>query len=338
MRKNRNLDTIAAEIRETERDSVFARGKLLNEAMDACKHGEWGSWLWDEFAMSTSTADRLRGCAALADKFPKLTKIPLAKSTVYSLLDYSDDEQALVIPALAKATTRKPLKPAAAEEVMKCALLAHEHGNLPAAALLVIDDLIDEPWAKTAIEMLRAERPATKEAARETRRAAAQLYMGEVCGKLPQLSYGALRGLAQVDEADRSLVVEKIIAEPARAQAEYDILEIEREVVRAQHDDEAPPQHDDEAPEHALKRDLFDALDTLRFYITHGMPLPVVVKEFTVAELVKIEKLVRDLREIAAHDAAPETVSKQEREAYLARVKKVADRAEARSRQSAAGQ
>ena len=87
--------------------------------------------------MSTSTADRLRGCAALATKFPKLTKIPLAKSTVYSLLNYSEDEQGPVISALAKATTRKPLKPAAAQEIMKCAVLAHKHGNLPAAALLV---------------------------------------------------------------------------------------------------------------------------------------------------------------------------------------------------------
>ena len=173
--------------------------------------------------------------------------------------------------------------------------------------------------------MLRAERPATKEAACETQRAAAQLYMDEICGKLPQLPYGALQGLAYLDKAERPLVVEKIIAEPARAQVLDDILEIEQEVLA---------RHDDEAPERGLKRDLFHALDTLRFY-TRGEPLPVVVKEFTVAELMEIEKLVRDLREIAALDAAPETVSRQEREAYAARVKEVADRAEARSRQSA---
>jgi hypothetical protein len=79
VRKNRNLDVIAAEIRGCERDSVFTRGRLLNEAMDACQHGKWGSWLWDEFEMSASTADRLRGCAALAAKFPKLTKNPAGK-------------------------------------------------------------------------------------------------------------------------------------------------------------------------------------------------------------------------------------------------------------------
>jgi DUF3102 family protein len=133
LKNRRSLGAIAADIHNLQRKNVFAIGKLLLEAKEACDHGEWMPWLYDEFAWSEDSAQRFIGIARLGLKFRKLRNLKLAKTTLYNLADLAkaanETELAAIVPALAKHATRKHLKPADAAKIIELVQLRQRFGS-----------------------------------------------------------------------------------------------------------------------------------------------------------------------------------------------------------------
>src|SRR5262245_16936506 len=163
-RNRRSLDVIADEINTLKRDDLFAVGDRLLEARGACDHGEWGEWLYDNFAWSEDTAENYMNAAKLPETFRKMK---LAKTTFYVLTDEDEDLLPAILDALVKhGALKQQLKPADAEEVIDLVRLRRKHGDLPDATLLALGDLYDYSEMFDEITAaLKKERPTTKEAA-----------------------------------------------------------------------------------------------------------------------------------------------------------------------------
>jgi hypothetical protein len=142
MTKNvRSLDTIANEIHRIARASVFEIGDLLVEAKATCEHGEWGAWLDEEFAWSDDTAERYMAVSQLATKFRNLRNLKLAKTTLYDLVDEEEGDIPAIIDELAKHATKKRLKAEDAGRIIAIGRARVRHGDHPDATLLALDDL-----------------------------------------------------------------------------------------------------------------------------------------------------------------------------------------------------
>jgi hypothetical protein len=167
-KNHRSLDVIAEEIHKHQRVDMFVVGALLNEAWEACEYGDWGQWLYDNFAWSEDTAERYRNVAKLVAKIPLLRNLKLARVTLYALTQENADLLPAILDALVKAgAAERQLKPHEAAEIILLVRLRREHGDLPDAVLRAIDE-----WCQPGVEArdeiiaaLKREKPTTKEAA-----------------------------------------------------------------------------------------------------------------------------------------------------------------------------
>lgn len=106
----RELATIVAEIRETCRNdtvNVIKRGNLLIEAKDQVKHGEWLTWLDQNFAMDARTAQRAMAAAKFVVKYDSVSYLNLSVDALYELSagDYSEK----VVKAVLHEAKTKPV-------------------------------------------------------------------------------------------------------------------------------------------------------------------------------------------------------------------------------------
>jgi hypothetical protein len=166
----RDLDTIAADIHQLERRSVFDFGELLVEAQEACDHGAWLRWLEDEFEWSHDTAMNYIAAHELADKFRTVRNLPLPCRVIYELAsDVDDPDLPSIIEALAEATEgrSKLISVSEAQHVIVLARQRRHYGVYPEAALDAMAEVDDEPWGAQAIAALKGAQPTTKEAAAE---------------------------------------------------------------------------------------------------------------------------------------------------------------------------
>jgi hypothetical protein len=172
IKNHRPLDAIAADIHKLERNNVFAIGDLLLEAQEGeCEYGEWGDWIEENFDWSQDTAENYMNAARLGDRFRKIRNLRLAKTTIYALAKNPDAPLLpAIVEALAKAAAKKQLKPAEAHWVILLVKLRHEHGDLPDATLLTLDDISyghHGAWFDATVAALKDKKPTTEEAAKK---------------------------------------------------------------------------------------------------------------------------------------------------------------------------
>jgi hypothetical protein len=230
MKKNaRELDAIAADIHLRGRTNIIAVGRLLNEAHEACKHGDWGQWLNDEFEWSGTTADRFRAVATLAELFPKLGKLQLAPTTLYAIVDLAEEAQPDVIDELAKHASKVFLKAPDAAEIIDRVVLARQYGDLPFATLYALDNLITgRPWSDKAAEALKRDQPTTNDDAEKITIHAQRGYVDSLYaayGGLPPVPGDSLYFLEGLAEDRRARMVERLRAAPQPLSAD-DVLAI----------------------------------------------------------------------------------------------------------------
>jgi len=213
-RKNaRPLDTIAGEIHQVQRVSVFAVGDLLIEARAACEYGDWLDWLDQNFEWSEDSADRYMKVARLDSA--TLRNLKLAKTTLYALLDEDEDDLPVIIQALAKHATRKQLKPSDANVVIAAALLRKRFGDLPDQTLVALDNLPEpRPWYDRAVAAFKEQRPTTEEGAAEIVAGIQLAHVTELYaphGKMPNIPTEELRRLEDVPEGRRAKVLDRLL-------------------------------------------------------------------------------------------------------------------------------
>jgi len=164
----RNLNVIAVDIHAIERRNVFDIGKLLVEAKDACEHGEWGRWLYDEFDWSDSTANNYMNASHLKTKFPTVGNLKVPARTIYEIAaDIDDPALPAIIEALASACKyKKILGVVEAEETIRLVELRAKFGDYLDATLNALGWLPEKAeWAAAAVAELKKVRPETAEAA-----------------------------------------------------------------------------------------------------------------------------------------------------------------------------
>jgi hypothetical protein len=79
----RDLDAIAADFHRLERSTVFEKGALLDEAREACEHGDWLAWLDSEFDLAERSAQNYVAAHRLRAKYAtlRICRSPRASST-----------------------------------------------------------------------------------------------------------------------------------------------------------------------------------------------------------------------------------------------------------------
>jgi hypothetical protein len=324
-RNARALDTIAADIHALLRTNIIGIGRFLNEAHGACEYGDWCQWLANEFEWSAKTADRYRAVATLADRFVKLSNLKLAKTTLYSLIDESEDDLPAIIQALEKEASRKFLKAAEAENIIFRARCKHRFGDLPEATLRALDLCEGEDWFNIAAKRLKKQQPATDEVAEKILHDAhfdhvARLYAEH--GKLPAVPT-LLSCLENVPPEHRASTFAKLsqVKGPITA---ADIIDAAMPPDDDDDDDDEDQQDEGdqgETPKHEpeiispLPQELLTALMTLVDFA--DKPCPRIVSGITYAQLSTIMSFVKELQRILDDGNA---------------AKRAADRAEARSR------
>jgi hypothetical protein len=214
----RSLDVIAVDIHLRGRTHIIAVGKLLNEAHEACDHGEWCAWLEKEFEWSSTTADRYRKVADLAERFPTVGKVQLAPTTLYALTELEEEVLPAVIDALAKRAKKVFLKVADAAEIVDHVTLVRLYGDFPLATLRELE--VTEgcrPWSDKAGEVLKRDKPTTTDAAEKItcavhRGHVESLYAAH--GEMPPVPDDALYLLEDIAEDRRAKMLERLRAAP----------------------------------------------------------------------------------------------------------------------------
>src|SRR5262249_60529384 len=108
----RPLDAIATDINALERRNVIEVGDLLLEARAQWEPGRWLAWLDAELDMSADSAERRMSVAKLAGRFRKLRNLRLAKTSLYRLAYYEDEEELpAIVSELAKHASKASLAP-----------------------------------------------------------------------------------------------------------------------------------------------------------------------------------------------------------------------------------
>jgi hypothetical protein len=220
----RPLDETAADIHALERSNFIEVGKLLVEAKETCDHGEWLSWLEEQFAWSVDTAENYMRVYRLADKFRKIRNLKVGKVTLYDLTYEEENQLPAIIDALAKVATKQHLKLADAQNVIELAKLRLRYGNFPDATLYALqnaeeslrhlsadeESVVRKEWINKAVEALKATRPISSEAAeqifKEVQRAHIEQLYG---GKLP-VPIEALDYLERLPSELRSQVLKRL--------------------------------------------------------------------------------------------------------------------------------
>jgi hypothetical protein len=341
--EKRSLDVIAADIHRIERNNIFDIGKLLVEADKACSHGEWMEWLEHNFAWwSHDTALRYMAAYRLATKYARVRNLGVPSSIIYDLAtDLDDPDLPSIIEALAKATKGKTkvITVAAANEVVDLTKLQIKFGDYPAATLSALDKNVpdddDSAWAAGASEQLKKARPTTEEAAQKIVLAYHRKHLEKLFGgALPEwLDEMTLDLLDDVEDPHRKTLLQKLQAmpQPLDDGQIFNIIFIINAIRRSGGDkdqdseedqcgDEDQDEQDDERDDEVPSPPDLDAelLEALRVILHHARrPMPTSVGGIKGAELVEAARFLDKLHELATGGS---------------RVKRIADRAEARSR------
>jgi hypothetical protein len=94
--QKRPLEAIVADLTaalKQKTTSIIAIGKLLNEANLRVKHGEWATWLQNNFALSRQTADNYRKVHKLSIKMPTIGDLRLRPGALYDLCTFEDEPE-----------------------------------------------------------------------------------------------------------------------------------------------------------------------------------------------------------------------------------------------------
>jgi hypothetical protein len=213
----RTINVIVADFHAADRANLFAQGDLLIEAREVAEHGNWATLLREEFNISADTAERLMAVAELP---ASLRKLPLARSTFYtltSLYTEGDETWDAIVEALEKATKgKKKLSIADAENEIELAGLRIRFGDYPDATLLALESAGGE--GSELFEAFKKKKPTTKEAVAKIeddiyRAGVIKLY--EPYGKFPsnRKSKDLLLFLEQdVPENRRKEVMQKLLS------------------------------------------------------------------------------------------------------------------------------
>jgi hypothetical protein len=312
-RKNaRSLDTIADEIHQVQRVSIFAVGDLLIEAKDSCEHGEWLDWLDRHFEWSDQSAERYMNVARLGTKFLRLRNLKLAKITLYELLDEDEEDVPVIIEALGKHATRKQLKPSDATDVIMRALRCKRFGDLPDQTLAAHDDNLIEhrPWYGKAVAALKEQRPTTKEDAAGIVTGIQLAHVAELFaphGKLPNIPTEELHSLEDVPEEGRAKVLDHLLKahQPITSNDVFNAIYSSSSLGDT---DDEPASNDDhgegpepETPTESSQESQLDPelLTALQIMIKHARrPMPKVVHYISGEELGEIAHFVEELHKV----------------------------------------
>jgi len=187
MKNARSLKTIAAEIHELERASVF-----------------------------DASAENYMNAARVAKKFVTVTNLKVPLRIIYDL-DPDDPDLPDDIEVLSQASKHRQLTVSEAVDVLELARMRREHGDHPLATLHAMDDLyLDRPWCKAALERLKAEQPTTDEAAAGIVAKIQRAHVNEqLKGEIPAwVPDDRLFLLEKLDETEREPVLKRLLATP----------------------------------------------------------------------------------------------------------------------------
>jgi Protein of unknown function (DUF3102) len=323
----RSLDAIGADLRKLR--NIFDSGKLLTEADDACEHGEWLPWLETYFDASADTARRHMAAYRLSLKYCMVRDLKVPPTVFYQLADldfkFDDDSDDLptIIDALAKATKDKTklITVAEADQVIDLTALRIDFGDYPTATLHALRNMPpDVEWAAGASKELKKAQPDSGEAADKIvlafrRKRLEELFGGALPDRLGEM---ALDWLEDVEPERRQQVLAML-----NEDASLDWRQVADIIDDDQDDDAETAQSTDEQdddgrptePGHFYDPDFLDAL---RVILHHARrPMPTSIGGISGAELVEAARFLDKLHELATGGST---------------VKRIADRAEARSR------
>jgi Protein of unknown function (DUF3102) len=301
----RSLDVVANDIHKLARNCFFQIGELLLEAKDSCAHGEWEDWLEREFAWSQDTAGNYMNSARLAAKFRTVRDLEVPNRAIYRLgaFDPDDDRLPAIIKVLGDTAKERRLTLAEADELIE---LVHDYGDHPLPVLKAMDAITTwHPRCDALIEAIQKARPDTAEVAEQIAEDIRRQYEAEndkpdEATDGDEVDTDEADEAAGDDEADEAAAGDEADAETA---ADGDGAAEAKAAA-----DRAPP-----------TTELVEALKVVLHYAQHSTLSS--AGGFTYHELSEIAAFVTYLREI---------------EQSTSQAKRVADRAEARSRRNAA--
>jgi hypothetical protein len=96
--QNRPIESIVADLNvamKQKTTNIIAIGELLNEVSLQVKHGEWATWLQNNFALSRQTADNYRKVHKLSIKMPTIGDLRLRPGALYDLCTFEDDPEVI---------------------------------------------------------------------------------------------------------------------------------------------------------------------------------------------------------------------------------------------------
>jgi hypothetical protein len=246
-----------------------------------------------------------------------------------------------VIDALAKATKGKPrgITVVEAEGVIEIAWLRIGYGDYPVATLRALDQINEnDAWAAGLSEVLKKARPDTAEAVEKVEIAHRYQHLEKLFGAaLPDwLNWGMLNSLDGVKEEHCEVVLQKlqaatqplnndqvakIVFEAWHGPSDEDVEDQDED--EDEDEDETPPTPEQDEQDEQDEPDLDAELSAAVRVIVHRArrPLPTSVAASRALSLVEAARYLDKLHELATGGSA---------------AKRIADRAEARSREGKA--
>lgn len=137
-KNHRPLKAITREIHREERASVFKIGKLLIEAKDQLKHGEWLPYLRG-IGWEARLAQMYMAVASLAAKYETISHLDAALTALFALTWVEDSVLPLAIERLKESVARKD-NASAQRRTVELSPLASENPALNDIALEGVDE------------------------------------------------------------------------------------------------------------------------------------------------------------------------------------------------------
>lgn len=222
--KNRRpIASITADIHKTDRQYVFALGKLFTEAKAQLEHGEWLPYL-KEIEWPPSTVRLYMDVYALAAKYPTVANLKAAPTALYQLTwldEKHPDAVPLAIERLKKSVARKD-SAAKQKRVIVLSPDAKAYPDLTEIALEGMSDAInmscfgDEARSKSMAEQAQAIIKANPKTEEE---------LSKICADHPILLPTGLSLDADDDEPPSIVPDEDVADDPEFIQAIQTILD-----------------------------------------------------------------------------------------------------------------
>jgi hypothetical protein len=132
-KNHRPLAAITRQIQAEERSSVFKIGKLLIEAKDQLKHGDWLPYLKD-IGWEARSAQLYMAVASLAAKYENISHLDAALTALFALTWVEEKALPLAIERLKKSVARKD-SASLQRRMVELSSLAFENPKLSEIAL-----------------------------------------------------------------------------------------------------------------------------------------------------------------------------------------------------------